>query len=314
MSADAENPVKPAFPPVAGLVIGILAVSTASLLIRYAQQDAPSLVIAAARLALAVLILAPFALIRARSELARLSRRQLLLLGLAGVFLGLHFAAWITSLEFTTIASSVVLVTTAPLWVALLSPIFLRERLPASAALGLLIAFIGGVVVGLGQGCQIDQGISCPGMANFFLGRVFTGNLLALAGALLSASYLMVGHRVRASLSLLGYTFVVYGVAALTLLLLVTLNRQSFLGYPPITYLWFALLALIPQLLGHSSFNWALRYLRAAYVSVALLGEPVGTMILAYLFLRESPSLIELGGGIFILTGIYLTSRAERAE
>jgi len=312
MSAESSHPSKPAFSPVAGLALGILAVSTASLFIRFAQQDAPSLVIAAARLSLAVLVLLPFALTRARGELRQLTRRQLLLLGLAGLFLGLHFATWITSLEYTSVASSVVLVTTAPLWVALLSPIFLRERLPASTALGLGVALVGGVVVGLSQGCQLQGGFSCPGMADFFQGRSFTGNLLALAGAFLSGSYLMVGRRVRATLSLTAYTFVVYGVAALTLLLLVAFSGQSLLGYSPRTYLWFALLALIPQLLGHSSFNWALRYLRAAYVSVALLGEPIGTILLAFLFLKESPTPLELTGGVLILAGIFLATRAER--
>jgi drug/metabolite transporter (DMT)-like permease len=140
---------------------------------------------------------------------------------------------------------------------------------------------------------------------------MFIGNLLALAGAFFSAGSLMVGRRVRNSLSLISYTFVVYTVAALVLISLVIITGQTVLGYSTNTYLWIITLAVIPQIIGHSSFNWALKYLSAAVVSIALLGEPIGTVILAFIFLKESPTIFEVVGGILILMGIFVSSRGN---
>ena len=135
------------------LIVAILAVSTASIFIRLAQEDAPSLAIAAWRLALASIVLTPLALTRHRTELARLSRREVILAVAAGLFLGLHFATWISSLEYTTVASSVVLVSTGPLWVALLSPFFLNESLSSDAFAGLALALLGGTIIALSGAC-----------------------------------------------------------------------------------------------------------------------------------------------------------------
>jgi drug/metabolite transporter (DMT)-like permease len=293
--------------------VGIMAVSTASLFIRFAQTEASSLTIAASRLTLAALFLMPVALKKNGKELAALSRKQVGLLVLAGVFLAIHFASWITSLQYTTVASSVVLVATSPLWVALLSPVILRERLRSSIWIGLVITLFGASIVGISNACQLQSsGLVCAPFRQFIEGRAFLGNGLALLGALMSAGYLLIGRRLRSSVSLLSYTFTVYGTAALVLLLAVFLTNQKVLGFSPVTYLWFLALAVIPQLIGHSSFNWALKYLSAAYISVALLGEPIGSSLLAYLFLTETPSLVEIFGGVMILIGIYLTSRAEQ--
>ena len=127
----------------------------------------------------------------------------------------------------------------------------------------------------------------------------------------MAAGYMMIGRRLRPGLSLVSYVFVVYGVAALVLLGLVGLTGQSLTGYAPITYFWFSALAIIPQLIGHSSLNWALRYLPASFVSVSLLGEPIGSVILAFIFLAESPTALELAGGVLILVGIFLASRNQ---
>lgn len=301
---------QPRVPPPVALFLGILAVSTASIFIRFAQEDAPSLVIAAYRLGLATLLLAPIALTRHRVELSSLNRKQVGLLLLSGVFLALHFAAWITSLEMTTVATSVVLVTTTPLWVAIVSPVVLRERLSPVVWVGLVVALIGGTIVGLRESCQITGfRLACDGLIDLSSGESLQGNLLALMGAWMAAGYITVGRQVRARLSLVSYTFLVYGVSAAVLLVLVLVARQPLVGYSPQTYLWFVLLAVVPQLLGHSTFNWALRYLPAAYVSIALLGEPIGTTILAMIFLREAPVPVEVLGGAMILAGIYLASR-----
>ena len=298
--------------PLVALFFGILAVSTAAIFIRYAQVYAPSLVIAAYRLSLATLLLAPAALIRHRQELKRFNSRELRLALLSGVFLALHFATWITSLEFTTVASSVVLVTTTPLWVALFSPITIKEPLTRLVQLGMGLALIGGVLIGFNDACSWTGGaLSCLSLGEELHGQAFLGDLLAVTGAIMAAFYLLIGRRLRERTSLVPYIFIVYGMAALALVLFTVLARQPFSGYPPVTYQWFVLLALVPQLFGHSTFNWALRYLSAAFVSITLLGEPIGSTVLAYFFLHETPSAFKIYGAILILAGIYIAARSE---
>jgi drug/metabolite transporter (DMT)-like permease len=303
---------RPSVPPILALVFGILAVSTASIFIRMAQENAPSLVIAAGRLTLATLILAPLAWTQKRSELASLSRGELGLALLSGFFLALHFATWISSLEYTTVASSVVLVSTVPLWVALLSPVTLKESVARLVLVGMALALVGGAIVGMSDACTWDAaGLACPSLSEFVRGQAFLGDLLALVGAVAAAGYLLIGRKLRARISLLSYIFMVYGMAAVVLLGIMFAAGQSPLGYPPQTYLWLLLLALIPQLIGHSTYNWALGYLSAAYVSIALLGEPIGSTILAYFLLSETPTLFKIVGGILILAGIYVASLSE---
>ena len=297
------------------IFIAILAVSTASIFIRQAQEDAPSLVIAAARLTLASLALAPFALLRHRDEIRALTRREWFLAALAGLFLSVHFATWITSLEYTTVIASVALVSTGPLWVALLSPLFLREIPTRWVWMGMGLALLGGIIVGLGDSCSLaDSRLTCPPLADLLAGSAFLGNFLALAGAWAVAAYLMIGRRLRAKISLVPYIFIVYGVAALALLLTMLAARQTPFGYPPIAYLWMLCLALIPQLIGHSTYNWALRYMPASLVSVTTLGEPIGSAILAFFILGESPSALTLLGGALILVGIYLASISRNSH
>ena len=293
---------------------GILAVSTASIFIRFAQQDAPSLVVAAYRLTLASLILAPLALTRYRAELRSLTRREVLLGLLSGFFLALHFATWISSLEYTTVASSVVLVTTTPLWVALLSPLILREANGKTVLIGMLLALIGGGIVGVSDSCTWQNGLVCPPLATFVRGTAFFGDFLALCGAWMAAGYILIGRRLRAKMSLIPYIFVVYGIAAIVLLIILVISGERAFGYLPLTYLWLLLLAIVPQLLGHSTFNWALRYLPASLVSITLLGEPIGSTILAYIILKESPTLLKIAGAVLILAGIYVASARDGSE
>jgi drug/metabolite transporter (DMT)-like permease len=302
----------PSLSPFLALSVGILAASTASIFIRYAQQLAPSLVIAAWRLTIATVILTPITLARQRAELQSLKHSDLRLAIFSGFFLAIHFATWISSLEFTTVASSVVLVSTTPLWVALLSPFTLKEPLSKLAVIGMLIALIGGSIVGISDACSwAADGLSCPPLAEFFHGQAFLGDLLALAGALAAAIYLIIGRRLRAHMSLIGYIYVVYGMAALALLGMMFVAGLPALGYSPQVYLWFFLLALVPQLLGHSSFNYALGYLSASYVSITLLSEPIASTVLAYILLDETPGILKIIGAILILLGIYTASRSE---
>jgi drug/metabolite transporter (DMT)-like permease len=298
------------FPPLLVLFCGILIASTSSIFIRYAQKEAASIVIAAFRLSIATLILLPIAIRGHREELIGLRKTQVGLIVLSGVFLAFHFASWITSLEYTTVASSVVLVSTTPLWVALLSPLFLRERPTRMVAVGMVIALIGGTLVGISEACSLSaSGLTCPPASVFLQGQAFFGNLLALAGAVMGAAYLLVGRWLRPTVSLIVYITTVYGMAAVVLVIMALFSRQQLGGFSWTVYLAFLALAVGPQLLGHTSFNYSLRFLSAAYVSVALLGEPIGSTILALIILKEIPTTLEVVGGIVILIGIYLASR-----
>jgi drug/metabolite transporter (DMT)-like permease len=291
------------------IVIAVLAVSTASIFIRFAQREAPSIVIAALRLGFAMVAIAPFAITRYRSELRALNRHELLLGALSGGCLAIHFAAWITSLEYTSIVSSVVLVSTGPLWVALFSPLFLREPLIRPVLIGMLLALLGGTIIALGDSCQIDHGLVCPSFSGFLRGEPLLGNFLALVGAWALAGYLMIGRSLRSRMSLVPYIFVVYGVAAAALFAAMFGSGQSPTGFSGMTYVWILLLALIPQLIGHSTFNWALRYLPVTLVAITTLGEPIGSAVLAYFILKEIPASLTIFGGVLILAGIYVSSR-----
>ncbi len=270
------------------------------------------MVIAFYRLAIATLILVPLVWLRYRQELIKLKKSEIRLLILSGFFLSLHFAAWISSLEYTMVASSVVLVTTTPLWVALFSPLFLKEPVPKIALLGMLIALTGGIIIGVGDLCELTiSRISCAPAGSLISSRQLFGDFLALIGALTAAAYIIIGRKVRLSLSLVSYIFVVYGSAAIFLMVFVFSTQTPIFGYPTETYFWLLLLAVFPQLIGHSSFNWALGYLSAEYVAISLLGEPVASTILAVIFLDEIPTTIKVLGGILILTGIIISARTE---
>ncbi len=273
----------------AGLGAGVVVLSFASVIIRV--TPAPSIVIAAGRMAVATLVLTPFFWAHfpdRRAEFRGISVWPVLL---SGVLLAVHFALWIESLNRTSVASSVVLVAMNPIFAAALSPLFLHEKVSWRISLAVVLGIIGAAV------------IAGPQLAS---SAVTSGNLLALGGAACAAGYLMAGRRARPRLSLLSYIYVVYGVAALLLLAVMLVTGQSFLGHRWQAYLFIGLLGLGPQLLGHTSFNWALRYVPAPTVAMAVLGEPVGATILAWLILRQAPTWYEAIGGAVICAGIYL--------
>jgi drug/metabolite transporter (DMT)-like permease len=278
--------------------MGIVAISFASIFIRFAQaENVPTLSIAAWRLVFASLLLLPYAWTTHRREIRDLSRQELVLLVTSGVFLGLHFAAWIASLGYTSVASSVVLVSMGPLFVGLGSWILLHERPSARLALGILMAALGSVVISWGDfGQGQDQ---------------LLGDLLALSGAVMVAGYFMIGRKVRASRSLTTYIALVYGVAMLTLVIIVLVGRQPMLGFSLPAYGWMLALGLLPQLVGHSTLNWALRHLSATYVSIVTLAEPLASGLLAYVVLGEAVSWSTGAGGALVLAGIYIASQGE---
>jgi drug/metabolite transporter (DMT)-like permease len=173
------------------------------------------------------------------------------------------------------------------------------------------MAILGVAIIGLSDACVWAHGLSCPDLFKVMQGRAMWGNFLALAGAWAVTGYLIIGRKLRGNMSLIPYIFLVYSMAALVLIIIMLAGGESPLGYAPKTYLWIFLLAVVPQLIGHSTFNWLLKYLPATFVAITTLAEPIGAAILAYFFLQETPTLSVLIGGGFILTGIYLASKEK---
>lgn len=295
-----RSATRPPVSPYLAIFIGVIAVSFAAIFIRYASlAGAPALAIAAWRLTFASLLLGLPAWTTARGEMSRLPRRALALGVLSGVFLAAHFASWISSLELTSVASSVALVTMYPLFAAVASTLFLHERLPALGWVGVLLSVVGSVMIAFS-----DAASGAP--------ESLAGDALALLGAITGAGYFLLGRALRPKLSLVAYISLTYGVAAVTLVVLALALRVPLLGYSPTVYGLLLLLAVVPQLIGHTSFNYALRYVSATFVTVTVVGEPVGAAILAALFFGERPGPTRLLGMALILSGVVLVSRAEQ--
>jgi len=289
---------RPPFNPALALVSGVLAVSAGAIFARLA--DAHPFVIAAYRVGIASLVLAPLAWWRAREELLCLTGRDYRMAALAGFFLALHFGTWISSLQYTSVANSVVLVNTNPLWVGLLTPFITKDRLSRLTKVGIVLSVMGGVILGAGD--------FAAGAGPLF------GDLLALTGSLCAACYLLLGRTLRRKVSLLAYVMICYGSAAVILWAAVLVLRLPVIGFSGRTYAAFAGLALISQLIGHSSYNWALRWFSTGLIAVSLLGEPIGATILAYLLFDEGLTWPKIVGGLLILSAIYLAGCGEERK
>lgn len=284
-------------PPVVGLAVAIVAVSTSAILIRF--SDAPSGPMAFWRVTLTWLLLAPLAL-RSREEFRRFDRRDLVSALLAGLALAAHFATWFESVDKTTVAASVTLVTTQPAFVAVGAYLLFGESLSRRSLAGIGIALAGSVVMSL-DGLLGVTTASEPTL----------GNLLALAGAVLAGLYVLAGRSVRQRIDLVPYVTVVYIVCAAGLLAYSLAAGDAVVGYPPREWLLFLGMAVGPGLLGHTVVNWALAHIESSVVSVAFVGEPVGSTLLALLLLGEVPGWLTLVGGAVVIGGIYLTARGR---
>ncbi|WP_135661699.1 DMT family transporter [Halorhabdus rudnickae] len=286
-------------PPTTGLVIAVLAVSTSAILVRW--SGAPSIVAAFYRVLFTTLLLAPVAVWRGRDAFGRLSWRDLGGGALAGIALAVHFAAWFESLAWTSVAASVTLVQAQPLFVAALAPFVLDERVAPRTLAGIGVTVTGMVLMSAAD--LLGAAVLGPNPTY--------GNALALLGALAMAGYVLAGRSIRQRLALLPYVMVVYAAASMTLLAFVALEGAPLAGYPPQEWLLFLGMAVGPGVFGHTVLNWALAHLESSVVSASLLGEPVGSTLLALGLLGEVPGSTTVLGGIVVLTGIVLTTRAR---
>jgi drug/metabolite transporter (DMT)-like permease len=272
------------------LAVAVLFVSFGSIFVRLAA--APALAVAFYRIFFASLVLAPMAAPTAARSWPRLSRMQRLALVASGVALALHFATWITSLSYTSIASSVLLVNTAPLFAVVFSRLFLREKAPPAVLVAITVALAGAGLIAAGEWAAAPRSLQ--------------GSLLALAGAVALAAYHVAGRGLRDAMPLSAYVFAVWAVAATTLAVFCAVARVPFLGHPQRSWLAFLGLALVPTLGGHGLVNRSLRVLRAPTVGLFLLGEPIGAALLGYLFFGEVPGPWTLAGGTLVLAALSL--------
>jgi drug/metabolite transporter (DMT)-like permease len=277
------------------LGVGVAAVSWAAILVR--EADAPAMVIASYRLILAAMPMGALAVWQQRRAPEPITTNSVRPLVLSAAFLAAHFGFWIASLQHTSVVTAVVLMAMQPLIVGIASPVLLREPIHRQVWYALGVALIGVVTMGIAHAEKGFGGLE--------------GDLYAVLGGFFAACYLMVGRSARAGTSWLRYVGVVYPVTAILLFAVTLIAREPLIGYSTKTLVMIALLALGPQLVGHSAINWSLGYLPVMLVAMAILVEPIGSTILATLILHEPPSGPEMAGGVLVLVGVYLALRGE---
>ena len=282
--------------PGAALGVGVVAISWSAILIR--ESDAPALVIGSYRMVLASLPVGLLALVQQRRAPEPVTRGTVAPLLLSGLFLAAHFAFWITAVQRTSVVTAVVLVAAQPLYVALAAPLLLGERVDRRLWASFAIAAAGALIMASGDFGEGSGSIS--------------GDVYAVLGGISAAGYIIIGRRVRPTTSWVRYVGVVYPVTAVLLLATALVAGDALTGYSTKTLVMMGMMALGPQLVGHNAINWALAYLPAVVVAIAILAEPVGTTALAALILDELPSALQLIGGVVVLAGVYLALRSEQ--
>jgi drug/metabolite transporter (DMT)-like permease len=280
------------------ILIGVFFISFSSILTRV--SEAPSLAIATYRVGIASLLLAPVFFSKHIPEMKGMNRKTFILCIISGIFLALHFASWISSIKYTSITSSTVLVNTQPVFVVLGSYLIYREKSSLRSVASILVAIAGSVVISLGDSSMGSN--------------VLYGDFLAMVGAVTVAAYMLIGRYARRNLSVTGYTFIVYTTCTITLLFMALATSTPLTGYPPRELAIFLALAVVCTLLGHSIFNWGLGHVKPTFVSTAVLGEPVLATIFAIILLGEVPTLTRLFGGLIVIGGIYCFILTEAAE
>lgn len=281
---------KPVVHPFIPIIIGVFSVALSAIFVKMTSAD--SGVTAFYRMLFSILIMSPVFFMKYTQEIKKLSKRDWVFTSIAGIFLAFHFILWFESLNYTSVASSTVLVTLQPLFAFAGTYFFFKEKLSIKTLVSGLIAVLGSVLIGYG-----DFKIS---------GSALYGDILALIACALITGYLLFGQDVRQRLSLITYTFVVYSFSTITLFFYIIAKGESFGPYPASEWMWFLLLAIIPNLLGHTLFNWSLKWVSTNVISIAILFEPVGAAILAYFILGELLSSSQIIGGTVVLCGIIL--------
>jgi len=292
--------------PFIALFVSIVSVSFAAIFITTLINDynASPISIAFFRLFFTTLIILPFILFnkKTKNELVKLPLKTLLIMAGIGVILATHFALWITSLEFTSVASSVLLVTAHPIFVGPISHFFLKEKLSIFNTIGLVFSIFGVFILVIGN----------YGLGSLSIDTI-EGNTLAWLGGLAAGLYILGGRKIRKTVSVASYAFVVYSVGTLILFLMCLTLNSPLIGYKLEVYEIILLMAIISGIFGHTLYNWSLEHVRASVASVALLGEPLGSSILATIapWIQQIPSNFTIFGGAFILIGIYLTAKSN---
>lgn len=281
---------KPAIHPYIPIIIGVFSVALSAIFVKMTSAD--SGVTAFYRMLFSIIIMSPVFFMKYTHELKKLSKRDWIFTSIAGIFLAFHFILWFESLNYTSVASSTVLVTLQPLFAFAGTYFFFKERISIKTLIAGGIAIAGSVLIGYG-----DFKVS---------GSALYGDILALIACALITAYLLFGQDVRKRLSLMTYTFVVYSVSSITLFFYIIIKGESFGPYPASEWMWFLLLAIIPNLFGHTLFNWAVKWVSTNVISIAILFEPVGAAILAYFILGELLTTSQIIGGTVVLTGIIL--------
>ena len=282
------------------LMFSVISVSFAAIFI--VSIDSPALTIAFYRLLFTTLLIFPFLVFykKTRDELKNLSRRNFFFMIVIGIVLAAHFALWITSLRYTSIASSVILVTAHPILVGPISHFFYNEKLSRINSVGITISLAGVVILVLGN----------YGLGSFTLDTL-EGNILAILGGIAAGLYILGGRKIRKSVSIATYAFIVYFFGTLTMLGICLFINSPITDIGQRNLQIIFLMAIVSGIFGHTLYNWSLRHIRASVASVALLGEPLGSTILAFIipWLNQKPSVYTIYGGTIILVGIYLTAR-----
>ena len=283
--------------PIIMIIVGVIGISLSSIFVKY--SSAPSAVTAAYRLIWTILLMSPvtFGKSEIRQELFHVSPRNLILSCLSGVFLAFHFTLWFESLKHTTVASSTTIVCTEVIWVSIGYALFLKGRMGLRAILAIAVTMAGSALIAFAD--------SSAGGAHLY------GDFLSLLAAITVAAYVLIGRVVRETASTTVYTFIVYSSCAVVLLLFCLVQKNSLFGYGVSGIIVGLLLSIFSTILGHSIFSWCLKYFSPSFVSASKLCEPVVAAILAGFLFGESPTSLQLYGGIMILAGVFYYSRLE---
>ncbi len=292
--------------PFLPLLIGVVAVSFSAILIKVCQV--PAAAIGMYRLLMTVVLLSPFTLfsLRQRRAFQSLTRRDLFALAASGLFLGLHFLFWIASLKETSVASSMIITTLQPAFVGITAYFVFHERLSRQRIISLTLALVGTIVIALGDAARTHLTTSLHTPSLFGGSSALGGDILSLLGTICMSGYMLVGQHARARLTSTAYNWSVFLVAGLGLMAYAAISGVPFHGYRPVDWLWLVLLALVPTLFGHALFNWLLRFVNATTVSVTILGEPIGAILLSAWLLNEPIFAYQVLGGLVTLGGIWL--------